>query len=264
MRLSWTIMGFLRRKTVLAPNAIPVPVDFPTEAYERVNQRVSAAFNSYQAAWNATGKPGSAPPWGPWQQYAAAWRAVLYRFASTSSHDEAFTKRIRFCGRSPELAQQYALDDDLFGFFVKGLSTMESFCYAVYSVGAMIDPSTFHFITTNLRRIDVGKTRQAYSEAYAGEGLTNSLQDLDGSSEFAEWNTIRNVLAHRISPSRTFFVGGPRDGRVTAAIDSTCELSIDDTTTGDRRKWLATTVRNLIEQADAFTDKYPPTAPSLP
>jgi hypothetical protein len=134
----------------------------------------------------------------------------------------------------------------------------------MYSIGAMVNSSAFPLITTNPRGIDVKKTNQAYSAAYTGEGVTKSLRNLESSRGFAEWQTIRNVLAHRISPSRTLFIGGPTHGRVTAAIDTSFNLSVDHRTTGDRQRWLATTVRDLIEQADAFTEKYPPIAPSVP
>src|SRR6266849_7674358 len=74
-----------------------------------------------------------------YQHFYSSWVAVAFRFQSCADHDQDFTEAFqRSNGASQEVGLLYQEDDALFGFFVKGLSALESFYYSLYALGALI------------------------------------------------------------------------------------------------------------------------------
>jgi hypothetical protein len=69
------------------------------------------------------------------------------------------------------------------------------------------------------------------------------------SQDYKDWREMRRLLFHRIHPGRNFslVVGGPNS---TTWIG--IGKAIDQNTTAIPRKWLASTVKQLLIDADTF------------
>lgn len=160
--------------------ALPQP--FPMSAFDSVNRCVSRSV------------PGGIHPWF---EFAGGWNAVAHRLRAAIEHDEAF--------RSTLLSSndRYSQEKELFGFFGSGLACLESYCYANFAIGAIITPGSFPMtIQKDLKRINPESTADIFTKHFAGSQLSTALQNLIGDSTFQEWNGIRNVLFHRLTPGR--------------------------------------------------------------
>jgi len=220
-----------RPRPVLSTIGLPVPADFASVSYESVNRRLSAKNDSHP---------------DPWAHYAGAWNAVAYRFISCTQHDELFTRSVERHGCSPQSPERFIQEKELFGFFVTGLSSLESFCYAAYAIAAMVD--ALNFPLSRPRDIIPEKTSATFSNTFPAEPLTVALNKLVNDHSFSDWKDVRNILAHRTAPARKFHRGGPEDGLAQWLND----IPIDTATTASRRTWLAGTMRGLLDAAAVF------------
>jgi hypothetical protein len=156
----------------------------------------------------------------------------------------------------------YIQQRELFGFFVVGLSTVESLCYGLFAVGSILDTQQFPIATPkDLRKINIESTTRKFVAVFPNEVVTSALQQLIDSQEFKDWSEIRHVLIHRGLPGRIIrlTVGGgkPLHGGTTWGQGAWGQgISIDENTTAFRRRWLAETVRGLLDAADTFTSDH--------
>lgn len=69
--------------------------------------------------------------------------------------------------------------------------------------------------------------------------------------EYAELKEIRNVLAHRVSYGRSLHasVGGAPQPQDEWQLKN---ITLNDQLTRSRRNWLATTLKGLVEGAEAY------------
>ena len=212
-----------------------MPSDFPAEPYESIQQRISVDL-------------GESHP-EPRKLFASGWNAVRYRYLACTDHDRDFTHSIQ---QEQTHLERYHQERDLFGFFVTGLSTIESLCFALHAIGSIINPTKFRIRTDqDLTKIDPAKTARRFAASFQADSLTTALEHWTNSEEFAEWRRLRNILAHRATPGREIYLGGPRNGSIEWS-----GIRIDQDTTASRRRWFSGTVRGLLEAADAFTVKY--------
>ena len=78
-----------------------------------------------------------------YDHFYSAQVAVAFRFQVCADHNRDFTVVFqRTGGASQNMDLLYQEDDALFGFFVKGLSALESFYYSLYALGALISTPT--------------------------------------------------------------------------------------------------------------------------
>lgn len=219
---------------VLTTIGFTLPSDFPSAEYEAVHARIKEKRDKYAI---------------PWDQYAGGWNAVAYRFLSCAEHDEAFTASVRGYGSSPSQPHRFVQEKELFGFFVTGQAALESFCYAIHAIAAMVQPASFPM--GNLRELTPENTGARLRSAFVGEPLQTKVSQLTSDPDFKHWKDIRNILAHCTAPGRLFSVGSEDDTTKWLGI------AIDVSTTVDRRKWLAARLRDLVIAADAFTVSHP-------
>ena len=206
----------------LVTTGYPFPPDFAVAEYEAIHQRVSAK---------------SKPNMGAWEQYTGAWNGLAHRFRTCAESDEAFTASIRQAGDAPPPSERYIQERELFSFFVAGLSSVESLCFALFAIGAMLRPNDFPMGTPKeLRAISPESTARTFGSLYPGDAFTSALQQLTRSQEFRDWKEIRNILAHRAAPGRIIFAGITSNQQ---AAQWKVGISLDLNTTSSRRQWLS-------------------------
>lgn len=214
-------------------NAYKYPEDFNVSAYETVQSRVGPLQKAYPVAY---------------EQYAGAWNAVRYRLRSCVEHDQAFVESIRRAGVAPETEERYFQERELYGFFTTGLSTIESFYYALYAIGAMVDPKNFSITTAqDLKGIKPRLTAEKFARHFSAESIVSELKRVLSDPVYDEWKTIRDILAHRASPGRSFCPGDSLIAVWKAG------PFIDTQTTALKREWLAQNLKGLLKEADLFT-----------
>ena len=223
---------FRKRKTFLSAVGLEVPSDFPSEPYEAARHLMIPKKDRFSDLW---------------REFTGAWNTLPYRFLSCTRQNDIYIESVRRFGTSPSSPQRFIQEEALFFFFVAGLSAIESLCYGLYFIAAMVDQNSFP--TNNKRKIIPEETSRCLRATFPYESITSTLGGLLESSDFTDWNEIRNILAHRISPSRTFRIGGAQHGR-TSWLN---EIEIDDTTTGERLEWLTKNLRELLEGIVLFT-----------
>ena len=178
-------------------------------------------------------------------EFIQSWGAVQYRFYACTEHDEAFTESVQLHLDSPMQPHRYQQEKELFNFFMNGLSCIECMCYGLFSIGAMIDPTQFPFGSDKERQlVTPKKTSDCYNAAFPKEKLSVRLGEMLDSRHYKDWHNMRRFLFHRIHPGRVFKVGVS-----TAWIMG---KSIDQNTTAIPRKWLASTVKELLTLTDSF------------
>jgi len=227
---------------------LEMPSDFPVKPYDSVWRSLEGLGNEYY-------RTGEESKGQAWQQWLSAWKGIAYRFRSCAEHDEAFAKLIDTLGDNPGPPGNYHQDRELFGFFVTGLSAIESTCYGLFAVGSILDSSSFPFTTEqHMRKADTPKTIRRFTVSFPNDGITTALQRITSEQEYRNWKDARNALAHRISPGRRIYgsMGGP---------SMTSEwllqnMPMDAASTASRRRWLAGSLHHLLTEADDFTAKH--------
>jgi hypothetical protein len=217
-----------------------MPDDFPYDSYEAVHSRMAPLNKSY---------PTQLPEW------AAAWVAVAYRFYACTEHAEAFTKSLQTHGDAPQEPERYRQEQHLFGFFVNGLSVIESTCYGLFAIASMEKPAPFPIATPEQKRaINPKSAVRNFSKEYPAESVSSVLSTLIATQDYKDWQSIRNILAHRQSPGRQIrvTVGSPQQAQHDALWGSS-GIPLNSSTTQQRRIWLAENMRTLLREIAAFT-----------
>jgi hypothetical protein len=227
---------------------IDMPPDFAVRPYDSVWERLAGLGAEY----DRTGAQGK---YHSWYQWLAAWINITYRFRSCAEHDEAFAESVGRFGDNPRQPEKYHQDRELFGFFVTGLSAIESAYYGLFGVGSILDPTNFPLSTDkNMRNATTTRTVQRFTAAFTNESVTATLRRITTQQEYSDWKDARNTLAHRRSPGRKLYgsVGGPSKTTEWMLQD----IPMDAASTASRRRWLADSLRRLLTEADRFTAKH--------
>ncbi len=206
-----------------------------------------------------------------------AWMGVASRFRACGINSETFTDILKKThGRALD-EHTFQEDDALFSFFVNGLSTLESFYFSLYALGALIvtptqgpsvpPPAQFPLLThlvdpahrrVSPRYITPETTRDAYDQAFPGLPLTELLGRVQGDEMYKEWSDIRNILSHRVaSIGRTIQVQGPfgffSSNEPPVSVEPWgMDFLLDVTTTTSRYTWLRETINTALEMTAAF------------
>lgn len=168
-----------------------MPGDFPVAQYEAVFDRVSRWTNASGHAY---------------EQFAAAWNAVSYRYLAMTEDEKSFTALVTKTAPEPEI--RYEQERSLFGFFSNGFSVFESTFYGLFALGALLSPPHFPIVSPKeQQRISPQSTMAAFKAAFTNDAINSAISALTNSADYIEWREIRNILTHRAAPGRTFFVG---------------------------------------------------------
>lgn len=209
-----------------------------------------------------------------YEHFYNAWVGIAFRLRACAIHSEDFTTTFQRTWGATQGEDVYQEDDALFGFFVKGLSALESFYYSLYALGALIVTSTqepsvppsAHFpLLTHLvdpahprvspRSIAPKTTYDAYTRVFSGLSITKLLGHLQKDEMYKEWSEIRNVLAHRVAlAGRTtqYPFGFPFNEPPLSVKPWGMDLTLDAKTTASRYTWLRETINTALEETAAF------------
>jgi len=173
---------------------------------------------------------------------------------SCNNHDKAFTEYIQRAGNAPPPSERYIQESNLFGFFVSGLSTIESLIYGLYAIASIIKVEEFPIATVkDLKSINPEETESKFKNEFKNLSITGFLKRLIDDKNYKEWKDIRNILAYRNSPGRHFFGGENHSGNALWING----VHINDKTTSKRFKWFVDVMINLLNEIEIFTaDKF--------
>lgn len=201
----------------------------------------------------------AAPQATEWKEWSTGLNGLVHRFLGCDEHAATAIASLR-ASTSPPTDARHRQETALFGFFYEGLSCLECVYYALYFVGCLAD--AYHFdVNVNRRRVEPGFVASRYTGRFAAERLTQHLAAIETSTDFEEWEAIRNFLSHRGVPGRTFYEGGASHGRVDwnmpiQNVDVSALLDPDELQR--RRNWLGRAVTEIVDAADAFAHQHVP------
>jgi hypothetical protein len=230
--------------TAAQPAGLVMPSSFPDGVFEAVKARIFSKVPSASPAW---------------EQLAGSHNGVRYRLRACADYSDEFTQSVGHFGDSPPADKRYQQERQLFGFFVSGYAALDSFCFFMYFAAAYLQPG--HFLTqpSDIRKISCKTTPPRFASAFPGEAITAALNALLAHQMFKEWDTYRNVLAHRAAPGRVVYASVGSSASDPAAdwkIGSVGSLKIDASLTPPRLAWLVHTLSDLVVAADTFTQKH--------
>ena len=190
-------------------------------------------------------------------EFTAGWRAVAFRVISCADHSEAFTRSVQMHGDAPVPPERYVQERELFGFFLTGRAAIESFSYALHAIGSLLQPALFP--SGKPENVSPEKTAERAAKGLGTYGLAAAMGRLVTDGVYIEWNDFRNVLAHRVSPSRVFHVSIGSDSQQPGhwqpqkAKNRAVQLDIDACTTTARLRWLVGTINSLVADLAELT-----------
>jgi hypothetical protein len=218
-----------------------MPPDFPVEPYESILQMTLKHRESAPDAWS---------------EFASGWNALCWRYRAAAEHDEAFSFSVQRDGPGPEPEARYRQEDQLFTFFVAGLSTLEAFAYGTWAMVWASGDAAFALSTEDERKeVKLATLRRQLEPEYSATSLAGAVRELvdPENAAYKEWTRLRNTLAHRGSPGRHHQTSGPTGWARTEIAGETTEIELGIETTARRRAWLATTLGELLQAAALFT-----------
>ena len=235
-----------------------MPKKFPFLVYEKISSIMHTRNKKYPQSVS---------------EFISAWKAVAYRFYTCYESNEGFTKSLKKAGDYPNHPERYKQERDFFHFFVNGNSTLESFYYALYMIASTVKPNFFPIKPSDLRKIyitNIGKKYSKFNDVFHNERITCKLNQLINSTEFKEWNKVRNALIHRMSPvistSQEINIMLNTDkipmqvvnvaikkGETSWKINNDITINIDKNTTSSRFSWFENSLINLMDATQDFT-----------
>jgi hypothetical protein len=238
----------VRRKWVMVISqtiGIDMPEDFPTTAHNGVNDKL---------------KPCQPRNPNVWSEYGSGWNAIAFRFSAATDADATFTTSLK---RPASSLEEYEIQEKaLFAFFVTGYAAIESFSYALFAVGALLDQRTFPMSTPEqLKAVTPRRTLDKFAARFAGKPVVLALSALVNDPALGDWHAIRNVLAHRAAPPRQHNVtihegasSGENAGTTSSTwlINANLVVTLDEQTTSNRRAWLARHLTACVQATEYF------------
>jgi hypothetical protein len=177
-----------------------MPPTFPQNAFQEFGKRASKFFPTILSDDDLN------DPLQKRQHFERAWLAVRYRYRACSEYNEEYKALLvnpsdLWREWSADEEQNYQLEKSLYQFFMSGLSVFESLGFCLYFVGSMVCPNHFPFVS-NPKRITSAATSKAFTAAFPYASITNHLAELSRDTEYRKIDTIRNILAHRLTGRR--------------------------------------------------------------
>jgi hypothetical protein len=200
-RLCYDLSIFFSRKAsdtqFLQSMRTQVPKDFPVDSYESVLK------NLIQSNINVRNNDEQ---FRKYEQFLLAWQSVAYRYRTLTFNDYEFSTSIRKYGIRPD---RYRKEMDLeiqdlalFSFFTNSCSFVDSLCYSLYALGSIKDPLTFPMQPKTLSHLYPEIVCDKFKAMFKTASISNKLDSIVHSEQYAELKMIRNTLIHRSLPDR--------------------------------------------------------------
>jgi hypothetical protein len=219
-----------------------MPLDFPTEAFERAYGRVSTRASGLAS----------------YSHFVGAWNAISFRFQTMVDEGAAFTASITAPNAAGDIALRYSQERHLFGFFGSAFSIFEAYFYGMFAIGNILLPASFPLATAKDQQgVSPASTQRAYQAAFAGNALLTALQSVMADGAYTELKEVRNILTHRTAPGRTIFVGIGTDEELPATWKLN-NIPLDAQLTSSRRAHVARLMGTLLNAAATFIESERP------
>jgi len=177
------------------------PKDFPQESFQEFGKCASGLLPA------ALSDEALSDPLQRQYQFVRSWQAARFRYRACCEANDEFKSLF---ANATELFREWNSDEEhwykieryLYTFFTNGLSVFESFGFCLYFIGNAIAPLKFVHVK-DPRKITLKVTSEAFGAAFPNTAITDRLVRLRKDSQFCELDSIRNILAHRISGMRS-------------------------------------------------------------
>ena len=224
---------------------LAMPAGFPEATLEAITNRVILKMKNPSAELDS---------------FCGAKNGMRFRLRACADYAAGFTQSVQKFADAPSVEERYKQETFLFAFFVSGTAVLDSFSMLMYVAAAQIRPVEFPMQKPGqIKRINCRTAADQFQRAFPNEPLTTALKDLVADPCFEEWDTFRNVLAHRAAPRRDLFMsagGSAPDPAAGWRIDPQGTVKIDVNLTPSRLAWLVGWVAALLAAADQFTQKH--------
>jgi len=252
----------MAKNTPSRQSGLIMPKNFPFSAYRKIESIMCIQNKKYPQSVS---------------EFISAWKAVAYRFYTCYKSNEGFSKSLKKAGDNPNHPERHKQESNFFNFFVNGISTLESFYYALYMIASTVKPNSFPIRPSDLKKIyitNIRKKDSKFNDVFHNERITCKLNQLINSTEFNEWKKVRNALIHIISPSvisnnqeinimlntdkipMQVINIAIKKGKTSWKIKNGITINIDKNTTNSRFSWFEDSLINLMDATQDFTYKY--------
>ena|SRR5437867_894183 len=228
-----------------------VPDDFDVPAFVSV-AKVAAAYSQTHAATH--------------RSFAAAWNGLSHRYRAADELNQDFVAAMA-AGDGPPMEDRHRQEHALFAFASTALSSLECLCFGAYCLGALGHAAAFSISHERDLRFYPADVERAFAQSFPTAKLTGSLSSLLAASEFKDLTDLRNVLSHRGTLPRSFFlsVGGGPAAKTGAYVPSNpkslssdwvFDRAVDKRLTQSLRDWLGVSLADLLPATSDFADSY--------
>lgn len=221
-----------------------MPPDFPSEAYLLVNSDLEKYKSTHREQCKSFG---------------LGWKGIAYRYRTSVEYDEQFTNSVIKYSNSPPHEERYYQEKFLTGFFANAISTLECFFFSTRCIASILKPEEFPMMADRDLRFYPSDVARDFNNYFSSDSISRKQTECLKDTHYEKMKDMRDVLIHRGMPSRSFYVGGDRNGMATMP-DNIKGLSnqwqfdfpIDQQTTSSHRRWLSNMLKDLIEATDGF------------
>lgn len=233
-------------KEKLTSLGFTMPPDFPVKAHNKVHSCLGKHRETHPVEWISS---------------SLGWNGVAYRYRALAEYDEEFTASA-MVSTSPAPEERYRQGKTLFGFFVNAISVIECFFYSANCMASILKPNIFPLSKSEELIIYPEKVEQRFAAEFPNDRLSNDMSRCIKDPIYRRMKAIRDVLTHRGTPPRKFYVGGDRNGLTTMPDNIKApsdqwqfDFLVDAHTTASCREWLSLTLKGLIEAVDDFCNQ---------
>ncbi len=182
-------IGLTQSLSTVFIDELEIPGDFPANAYASIRKLVSA-------------REGNNPLYS---HYVGAWNAIPYRFLAAAESGEEFARLVQKHGVGPERFYRYLQERAIFEFFSCGFSVLEASFYALYTMGALIQPMNFQISTEkDRRRVNLRRTEESFRTHFSSDPIVPLLSQILNDQGYKELCEVRNILTHQVVLGRHF------------------------------------------------------------
>lgn len=192
-----------------------------------------------------------------WKELGGASNLIGWRFRSCHEDMSTYIRSWEQFGSDVSFEEMYLREKALFGMFAAGVSCIESACYALYALASHPRLLALPFGEKEQRICFPARLKQQLASYPNANAITDSLNLLTCSTEWALWSDLRNRMTHRSNLPRSIrgAVGSePPPAKILefSATTSTPVFEGDVTSLEGLFAWLSRSLRSLLIAGGSF------------